>query len=129
MNLPVAYGKYVIYICIRKLYSMIQGIYWVLNGTYWGLWRSRRPGNEYGSAQLLDVIYRYKLDLVLEASGAHNFLTTHAGFVNPSYVLQDNVTLYYVTATQAVFVETKEGLDVSHSDHGAFIRVAQFENA
>jgi len=129
MGLPAIYAKYLAYVGLRKLYGLFQGVIWTVNGTYLTKWRSRRQGNETWSAQLLDVIGRYKLDLVLEPSGPQNFITTHAGFVSPSYVLQDNVSLYYVTATEAVFVETREGLDVSHSDLGAFIRVAQFENA
>lgn len=129
MGLAAVYGKYFAYVGLRKLYGLCQGITWILNGTYLSLWRSQAKGNEHWSAQLLDIVGRYKLDLVLEPSGPQNFITTHAGFVSPSYVLQDNVSLYYVTATQAVFVETREDMDVTHSDHGAFIRVAQFENA
>jgi hypothetical protein len=128
-SLPWTFAKYALWVVSRRLYGLIQGVVWLLNGTYLTLWRSRSPGNDYWSAQLLDIVARYKLDLVLEQSGPQNFLTTHAGFVSPSYVLQDNVTLYYVTATEAVFVETKEELDVTHSDYGAFLRVAQFENA
>ena len=123
------YAKYFAYVAARKLFSAIQGVVWLANGTYWGILSTRFRGNYYRSAQLLDIAYRYKLDLVLEPSGPGNFITTHNGFVSPSYVLQDNVTLYYVTAREAVFVESPEEIDVSHSDYGSFIRVAQFENA
>ena len=67
--------------------------------------------------------------MVGEPSGPGNFITTHTAFVSPSYVLQDNVTLYYVTATEAIFVESPEEINVSYSDYGAFLRQAQFENA
>ena len=127
--LALIYGKWFSYILARKLFSFVQGLGWALNGTYIDLWRSKREGNYHRSAQLLDIVYRYKLDLVLEPSGPGNFITTHNGFVSPSYVLQDNVTLYYITATEAVFIESPEEIDVSHSDYGSFIRVAQFENA
>ena len=62
----------------------------------------------------------------MEPSSALNFLTVHCGFVSPSYVLQDNVTLYYVTKSEAVFVESKEGVDVHHSENGSFMRTGQF---
>jgi len=123
------YAKYFAYIAVRKVYSALQGALWILNGTYISLYRSKLDGNYYRSAQLMDIVYKYKLDLVLEPSGPGNFITTHNGFVSPSYILQDNVTLYYVTATEAVFVESPEDIDVAHSDYGSFIRVAQFENA
>ena len=86
-------------------------------------------GNEYWSVQLLDIIAKHKFCVILQQTGPQNFITTHAAFVSPSYVLQDNVTLYHVNATQAVFVETKEGFDVCHSNSSSFLRVAQFENA
>jgi hypothetical protein len=127
--LALIYAQYIAYIAVRKVYSAIQGALWLLNGTYLSLYRSRQEGNYYRSAQLLDIIYRYKLDLVLEPSGPGNFITFHNGFVSPSYILQDNVTLYYVTETEAVFIESPEDINVSHSDYGSFIRVAQFENA
>ena len=75
------------------------------------------------------VCFRYKLDMVLGPSCPSNFITTHHSFENPRYVLKKNVTLYYVTRTQAVFVETDPKIDAPHSDNGAFIRVAQFLNA
>ena len=123
------YAKYFAYVAVRKVYSTIQGLFWIVNGTYLSLHTSKQEKNYYRSAQLLDIVFRHKLDLVLEPSGPGNFITTHNGFVSPSYVLQDNVTLYYVTATEAVFIESPEEIDVSHSDYGSFIRVAQFENA
>jgi hypothetical protein len=123
------YSKYFMYISVRKLYSVLQGVKWLLDGTYLALLTSRSEKNYHRSAQLLDILFRYKLDLVLEPSGPGNFITSHCGFVSPSYVLQDNVTLYYVTATEAVFVESDEDVDVAHSDNGSFLRVAQFEKA
>ena len=123
------YSKYFVYIALRKLYSAIQALWWILNGTYLSLYSSRQEKNYHRSAQLLDIVFRYKMDVVGEPSGPGNFITTHAAFVSPSYVLQDNVTLYYVTAIEAIFVESPEEINVSHSDYGAFLRQAQFENA
>ena len=123
------YSKYFLYITVRKLYSITQALWWIVNGTYLSLYTSRQEKNYYRSAQLLDIVFRYKMDVLTEPSGPGNFITTHAAFVSPSYIQQDNVTLYYVTATEAVFVESPEEIDVSHSDYGSFLRVAQFENA
>ena len=91
------------YVAVRKLYSIIQALCWIVNGTYLSLYTSRKDKNYYRSAQLLDIVFRYKLDLLLQPSGPGNFITTYNAFVSPSYILQDNVTLYYVTATEAVF--------------------------
>ena len=123
------YSKYFVYVVVRKLYSVIQGVWWMVNGTYLSLYTSKQDKNYYRSAHLLDIVFRYKLDLVVGPSGPDNFITTHTAFVSPSYVLQDNVSLYYVTATEAIFTESPETIDVSHSDNGPFLRAAQFENA
>ena len=123
------YSKYFAYVAVRKLYSVIQALWWIVNGTYLSLYTSRQDKNYHRSAQLLDIVFRYKLDVVGEPSGPGNFITTHTAFVSPSYVLQDNVTLYYVTATEAIFTESPEEINVSHSDYGSFLRQAQFENA
>jgi len=77
----------------------------------------------------MDIIFKYKLDLLVEPASAANFIATHATFVSPSYVLQDHVTLYNVTRTEAVFVESSEGVDVAHSSYGSFMRASQFEQA
>ena len=76
---------------------------------------------------IVSVENKLQIDYVMESPGAQNFLTTHAGFVSPSYVLQDNVTLYYLTKSAAVFVETREDVDIHHSDTGSFMRAAQFD--
>ena len=114
---------------VRSVFGFYQGIFWAINGTYIQLWRSRFASNYSWSAHVQTVWFRHKLDLVLEPSSPTNFITTHYSFENPRYVLKKNVTLYYVTRTQAVFVETDPKIDAPHSDNGSFLRVAQFLNA
>ena len=123
------YFKYFVYDAVRKLYTVIQGLWWMVNGTYLSQYTSKQDKNHYRRAHLLDIVFRYKLDLVAGPSGPDNFITVHTAFVSPSYVLQDNVTLYYVTATEAIFTESPEAINVSHSDNGPFLRAAQFEHA
>ena len=129
VSLACAYVKYYLYATVRTLFNAVQSVTWVINGTYYRLYKNKQEQNYYRSAQLLDIIFKYKLDLVLEPASAANFISTHAAFVSPSYTLQDNVTLYYITPTEAVFVESQENIDVNHSDCDPFIRVAQFQSA
>ena len=117
------------YVLTRKTFNLLKFLTWLVNGTYLSLIRSRWERNYKWSAHLQDVIFRHKFDLLFQPSGADNFLTTHCGFVSPSYVLQKNVTLYYMTPSEAVFVESDEEVDVTHSDNGSFLRTAQFSNA
>ena len=64
-----------------------------------------------------------------ESSGLHNFAACHYQFVDADYVLKDNVTLYYITATEAIFVEAEGDIDVTNSDNGPFLRQSQFNHA
>ena len=58
-----------------------------------------------------------------------DFLTFHGGFCDPDTVLQDNITLYTITPSYAVFVETDSETDVTDMKEHPFLKVAQHELA
>ena len=81
------------------------------------------------AAQVLKIWARYRFDVLLSPCSSSDFIATHERHCAPEYVLQDHVTLYAVSATEAVFVETSADVDVHSSDCNAFFRVGQFLNA
>ena len=127
ITLVAAYATYWVYVLVRLLFTAAQRLWWRVAGTHRVLCRSRSPHHH--TAHLLDIRWRYKLDLVLQPASADNFISTHSAFVDSSYVLQDHVTLYCINQTEAVFVESDKNVDVNYSGHGSFIRVAQFKHA
>ena len=58
-----------------------------------------------------------------------DFITTHKGFADPEYILKDNVTLYYITETEAIFVETDPDMDITKTCNCGFMMINQFYHA
>ena len=113
----------------RGLFNLMRAISWLFTCTFCRVRQNRRPSAYDKTAHVQTVWARHKLDLVLQPSGPENFITVHDSFQDPDYVLKENVTLYYVTKDEAVFVEVEQGVDVSSGHHAAFVRIAQFQKA
>ena len=114
---------------VRNLYNMGRFISWCVTGTRNQVRRNYLKDSYQGTVQMLQIIFRHKFDDLHEPSGTHNFIASHKRFVDAEYVLQDHVTLYYITKNDAIFVESAKDKDVSISDSGTFLRQAQFHLA
>lgn len=104
----------------------VQTILWKLNGTEAKCLRAKTDEGFSTSAHVLNIIWKRKLS---DFADQNDFLCTHESFVHPDYVKKDEVSLYCITETDAVFVETIPGLNIYHSDTHPFLFFAQFENA
>ena len=129
LSIPYRISLWGLYLFLRKIYVIIRSFWWLLNGVTYTRWTNLDEKNYGQSAHVQNIIWRYKIDPVLEASDEYNFVTTHNSFQHPEYVLRDNVTLYYITGTEAFFVETDPEVDVTRSDTSCFMRIAQFDHA
>ena len=129
MYLPYEIFVQLLWIIIRKTYVTLQSLVWWCNGTQARITRNYKDGVYNNSAQVLNIFARHKFDKIDQPSGPSDFLMTHKEFVDPEYVLQDHVSLYYININEAVFVETEEGVDVTLSKYGGFVRFAQFHLA
>ena len=115
------------FLIFRLLYHIVQALFWRWNGVHDKLKLSRSKYNT--SAQVLDIVWRWKLDELIQPPSRVEFIYRHNKFVDPDYVLQDHISLYYVTPSEAVFVETNPNVDVAHSSTDSFLRVAQYRHA
>ena len=79
------------------------------------------------SALLQRVLWRRKL-FIIDQSLPRDFLTWPIRTVHPNYVLQSNVSLYAITAKEAVFVETPVDMDIYKSDINPFLYKGQFRH-
>ena len=129
MNLPFDIFVHLLWTILRKTYGILQFLAWVCNGTQTRITTNYRGGVYTGSTQVLNIFVRHKFCKLLQPSGSDNFLMTHKEFVDPEYVLQDHISLYYVNATEAVFVEVEKGMDITQSKYGAFVKISQFNLA
>ncbi|ELU06768.1 hypothetical protein CAPTEDRAFT_193976 [Capitella teleta] len=129
LTAPYKMSTWGLYLALRLLYVVLRSFWWLLRGVTYRRWRNKKLQNFKTSAHVQNIIGRYKMDPVLEFSAEYNFVTYHHSFQHPEYVLRDSVTLYQITESSAIFVETPPDLDVTLSDVASFMRVAQFQHA
>lgn len=120
--------KYVTFHAVGFLFRFFFFVVHLLDGTYREIRDSRKAENYERSAQVYDVIYAHKLDPCIASNSVNDFIMIHRGFVHPSLVLRDEVSLYDVTKDQAVFAEAPPGEEVWRSRYGAFHTQAQVDN-
>ena len=129
MNLPFELFIHLLWTILRMAYESLQYIVWLCNGTQAKIRKNFGEGPSEECVQVLDIFARHKFCDILQPSASDNFLMTHKGFVHPDYVLQDHISLYYIQKSEAVFVEAEEGVDVTLSRYGSFVRTSQYKQA
>ena len=118
-----------LWLILVKCFTFVRFIYWTMNGTYHHIQKTYNETSYTGTVQVLRIRMRYKFDVISQPSSENNFIATHHSFENPEYLLSDNVSLYSVTKTKAIFIEVNGDINVSNSDFGVFFRQAQFAHA
>ncbi|ELT87318.1 hypothetical protein CAPTEDRAFT_189114 [Capitella teleta] len=109
-------------------YSILH-IKWRLDGLANKIEANQQTTRYHQSAQVLTIIGRYCFDKIVSRNSMSDFLAVHEKFVDPSYVLTDECSLYDISEQQVLFVESSPGVDVSRMKYGAFHRQAQFKQA
>ena len=79
------------------------------------------------SALLQRVLVRKKL-FIGDQALPRDFLTWPIKTAHPNNVLQPNVSLYAITSTEAVFVETPVDMDIYKSNINPFLYISQFKH-
>ena len=111
-----------------SLFRLIRLCIWILNGTQNCLHKNHQKSSYKETAQILTIWIRYRFDEGLPRTFG-DFIATHEKFENPDYILKDNVTLYYITGKEAVFVELDKNIDITKIGHCGFMVLNQFEYA
>lgn len=112
-----------VYDFFRRLTWRFTGIYHCLNVN-----NKKQPLN-HKIAQIERILLRYNIDKIIAPTGLDFFITEHVKFVDASYILNVNITLYSINSTHAIFVET-DGVDVYDVENcGVFSRVNQYDHA
>lgn len=117
--------KFICFTLVRVSCRLGQVTWWLINGTWRGIQQSKLPKNYHRSTQLLNVWFKYRFDKILSPTSLSEFLTTHGGFVHPEKVIQDNITLYSLSPSQAVFIQSDKDVNVFDSNVAAFAKEGQ----
>jgi hypothetical protein len=130
MDLVVGGIKIGCYLVFRQIFHLGRNIIWMLNGTYWEERKRWNSAAYYSTAaHVHNIVARRKFDVLLGPANFMDFTLSHHSFVNPDYILKDNISLYQVTKDHAIFVEVPEGMDAWRCEYGSFLRQVQFNYA
>ena len=122
-------STYLVWTLVRQLYCTYQKILWKLDGTSSRIQKNYHGQSYKGTVQLLKVLAKYKFDHLGQQSGVDNFISSHEGFRDPEYVLQDHVSLFCVNKNEAIWVEVEKGLHPAKCEYSAFFHIAQWKLA
>jgi len=88
-------------------------------------------GTQPGLGNLQRIHWRAKPHEALDAEPANNFVLSHQEWVQPGWVLKDNVSLFGISGDGATvtFTVTEPKVDVYSSDHGPFMYITQYKLA
>lgn len=113
---------------IWLIFSGFQRIKWALDGTASKIKCCDNPENYDACVQVLDIIVRYKFD-ILDRFSTRDFICVHNRFESPDFIFaNDSVSLLTVNEASAVFIEArKPDMQLWKSKYSAFIRNAQLE--
>jgi hypothetical protein len=64
------------------------------------------------SVHVQNIFWRRKF-IMTSMADPSNFITTHKAFRHPNYILKPSVSLYCMTKDEVIFVEVKEGTDIT----------------
>ena len=111
----------------RYIFVKLQSLIWLLNGTHQVQVLSRTEEGYSSCVHVQDIWLRCSTQLV--QAQKENFLTVHHCFTNPKVLLADNVSLYTLTPTEAIFVKTDPTVNLYHSNTSAFLKNGQYKYA
>lgn len=119
--------KYIVYVIIHFVYTTVQyHVIWRLSGTLKQLRNSHASSKE---AQVLRILGCCRYNMGGGPSSLNDFLLVHERFVHATYIMRDNVDLYYIDDKIVVFTEAEEGIQQWRHEFGAFHRVVQCQQA
>ncbi len=124
-NMVSGFTKLLLFKFFNFIFCAVRKLFWIYNGTEAKL--SAAKENYANSAQKLHIWYEYHIDLLAPVS-LSNFLLTHEEFLNPEYVLKDEVTLLQITESEAIFIEADKNKPPPFSARYGFFLTGQFDS-
>ena len=111
--------QYIIILLTYFLYKLLQTIVLTFQKFTWavtGVEKTRKDA-KHGlqfkqSVHVQNIFWRRKF-IMTSMADPSNFITTHKAFRHPNYILKPSVSLYCMTKDEVIFVEVKEGTDIT----------------
>ncbi len=94
-----------IFFVVSWLFTTIRNLIWWFKGISADIQQRQKNWQSVSQhAHKMKILVPYIVDPILPVDEC-NFLMTHDGFVEPEYVLRDDVSLLHLTKTYALFVQ------------------------
>ena len=120
---------YPFYLLIRAIIHFFRNIVWRVTGIHAPLSSHTEESEPTKCAHVLRIKWRFKFDVLIQSNKPEDFVLFHESFEYPEYVLKDEISLYHINATEAMFVECPEGCSVWDLSEFSFSKEAQFKLA
>ena len=112
---------------ITAMFRLVYWVFYLINTAGTNILSNKDPQNS-SRVQLGRILWKRKFH-PFEYASARDFLCIFSSKVAPEYVLKHNVSLYAVTTNEAIFVETKNDINIYSSDEHPFFHMAQFNRS
>jgi len=138
MSLPQQIGSVAEYALLRSVLkccnaaeSFISSLVRSFNGSDKNDLLHTSSKTKHGLANLQKIFWRAKPHEAVDANPERNFILKHSEWVEPDFVLKENVSLFGVSqdGSSVSFTMTSSDLDVYSSDQGPFMYITQFKLA
>ncbi len=119
----------IIFYVVNCIYTIVRNLIWWRNGI---IGEVRQRQKNWASiaqhAHKMKIVIPYIIDPLYPVYES-NFIMTHDGFVEPEYVLRDDVTLLQVTHNEALFVQQDPSMAPAFSSKYNFATIGQIMTA
>ncbi len=124
----ITWLKFLLFCAINTIFTLVRSLVWRLNGTTAEVKRRTEGQQVVNNCHRMRVLFNHFIDIVFPVNQS-NFVLVHDGFVDPDYVLRDNVTLLRVTQKEAIFVEQDKAMKPAFSNDYSFATLGQMTTA
>ncbi len=114
-----------LFFVVNWLFTTIRNLIWWCNGTAADVRQRQKNWQSIPQhAHKMKILVPYIVDPLLPVD-ERNFLMTHDGFVEPEYVLRDDINLLQVTKTHALFAQQDPSMAPAFSSKYNFATAGQ----
>ena len=101
LHLVYSIIRWLLYIGFNKIYTALRNIKWRWDAIYD---QHQDPDTYERCAHVMTILYKYRLDDWINAK-LDDFILAHDRFENPDFIHRDDVSLYAIDSTHAIFVQ------------------------
>ncbi len=120
----LAWVKLGLFYLVNGIFTIIRNLIWRCTGTHAEVIKRQKNPDYALNSHKMRILMPYIVDIIYPIDMC-NFLLVHDSFVDPEYVLRDDVTLLQVTKTYAIFIQKNSKMEPAFADKFSFATEGQ----